>query len=109
MPWSFVLLAALASSPPASTPAARAEALTRHAMTEFDGGEFDDALADVKRAYAIEPVPGLLYNLAQCHRALHQMLMDGDGQRFVDAVAGHFELMARFVPTLDKLFSETVK
>ena len=69
MAWSLLLVAALASSP--SKPSAKAEKLTKRAIVEFNGGEFDDALADAKRAYAIDPVPGLLYNLGQIQRALH--------------------------------------
>jgi tetratricopeptide (TPR) repeat protein len=66
---SILLLAALSASPPSAT--SRAEALIRKAIVEFDGGEFDDALVHAREAYDLQPVPGLLYNLGQCHRALH--------------------------------------
>jgi len=38
---------------------------------EYNAGEFEKALKDATEAYVLEPAPGLLYNLGQCHRALH--------------------------------------
>ncbi|MHB8417541.1 MAG: tetratricopeptide repeat protein [Myxococcales bacterium] len=68
MTWSLLLLAALAQ-----TPNVRAEAkrLSRRSLVEYDGGDFAKAMADAKRAYDLAPIPDLLFNLAQCHRALH--------------------------------------
>ncbi len=54
-----------------ATGAASVEGLTRRAGVEYDRGDFGMALADVKRAYAIQPTPGLLYDLGLCQRALH--------------------------------------
>ena len=69
---TLVLLAAMAASPSSGAAAtAKAERLTKRAITEYDGGDFDQALADAKQAYAIKPAPGLLYNLGQIQRALH--------------------------------------
>ncbi len=68
---SFLLLALLTASP-SSDAVKQAEALTRRAIVEYNGGEFDQALVDAKKAYGIQPAPALLYNLGQCHRALHQ-------------------------------------
>jgi tetratricopeptide (TPR) repeat protein len=65
----LLLLALLGATPPADT--AKAEALTRRCIVEYNGGEFDDALRDAKKAYALQPAPLLLYNLGQIHRALH--------------------------------------
>ncbi len=64
---------ALAASPAAPSPAAarQARALTRRSMVEYDAGDFEKALADETRAYELDPLPALLFNLAQCHRALH--------------------------------------
>jgi hypothetical protein len=36
-------------------------------------------------------------------------LSDGDGQRFVELIASQFDLMARFVPVLDKVFRECLR
>jgi tetratricopeptide (TPR) repeat protein len=66
---SLVLLLALLSTPGEATP--EAEQLARRSIIEYNGGEFEQALADVKRAYDIQPAPGLLFDLGQCHRALH--------------------------------------
>ena len=45
----------------------RAFARARHA---YALGEFDDALSLFKEAYDAAPLPGLLFNIAQCHRNL---------------------------------------
>ncbi len=66
---SLVLLATLAAPPSDAT--SEAKQLVRRSIVEYNGGDFEKALADVKRAYDLEPAPGLLYNLGQCHRALH--------------------------------------
>jgi tetratricopeptide (TPR) repeat protein len=39
--------------------------------TEYELGNFDAALDDIAKAYRLEPRPALLFNLGQCHRALH--------------------------------------
>ncbi|MEO6952150.1 MAG: tetratricopeptide repeat protein [Polyangia bacterium] len=44
-------------------------------IAHYKMGEFEDAIADFKSAYAIEPSDVLLFNLAQAHRQL------GDGKR----------------------------
>lgn len=38
--------------------------------TAFGAGDFDEALQRYRRAYEIVPLPGLLFNIAQCHRNL---------------------------------------
>ncbi len=45
----------------------RAFARARHA---YALGEFDEALSLFKEAYDAAPLPGLLFNIAQCHRNL---------------------------------------
>ncbi len=40
-------------------------------MIEYNEGEFGYALIDAKAAYSLRPVPALLYDLGQIHRALH--------------------------------------
>lgn len=66
----FLAVALLLGAP--KSPATReAERLAKKSIVEYNVGDFEAALADVTRAYKLDPVPGLLYNLAQCHRALH--------------------------------------
>lgn len=62
----------------AGAPAAYADdATTRVAKKAFERGEklfalgkFDEALAQYQRAYDAKPLPGLLFNIGQCHRNL---------------------------------------
>jgi tetratricopeptide (TPR) repeat protein len=71
---SAPLLLALALAAPSSnvSPAAELEAkqLAHTSQLEFDLGHFEEALRDVERAYVLDPLPGLLFNLGQCHRQL---------------------------------------
>jgi hypothetical protein len=46
----------------------------------------------------------LVYDLPESRRELLGMLMEGDGQRFVDCMARHLESLARFTDVLDKAF-----
>lgn len=53
------------------------DATTRVAKKAFERGEklfalgkFDEALAQYQRAYDAKPLPGLLFNIGQCHRNL---------------------------------------
>jgi tetratricopeptide (TPR) repeat protein len=54
-----------------SGPDQQVVALFRQSTTEYELGDFDAALADIAKAYRLDPRPGLLFNLGQCHRALH--------------------------------------
>jgi tetratricopeptide (TPR) repeat protein len=66
-------LAALLLVASLGTPArdmAEARRLTKRSMREYNSGDFDRALADIKSAYDLSGLPGLLFNLGQCHRAL---------------------------------------
>ncbi len=73
----FVLLAlgmALAAAP---RPAAAEDAATRAAKRHFTKGEklfalgrFDEALVQYEKAFEAKPLPGFLFNIAQCHRNL---------------------------------------
>ncbi len=68
-----VLLAlALASPQTEVSPGAVQEAreLAHRSQLEYDLGNAEDALRDIKRAYLLDPRPGLLFNLGQCQRKL---------------------------------------
>jgi tetratricopeptide (TPR) repeat protein len=51
--------------------AREAERLVKQSIVEYNVGDFDAALADVTKAYKLRPAPALLFNIGQCHRALH--------------------------------------
>lgn len=48
----------------------QARAAAQVAKGEYERGEFASALASFEKAYALKAVPGLLFNIAQCHRQL---------------------------------------
>ncbi len=48
----------------------RAQALYAEGETAYAGGNFESALASFNAAYELIPVPGLLFNIGQCHRKL---------------------------------------
>jgi tetratricopeptide (TPR) repeat protein len=62
------LAVALALANPGATAGARS--LAEQSIIEYEAGDFDKALADAQRAYELDPIPGILFNLGQCHRAL---------------------------------------
>jgi hypothetical protein len=49
---------------------AAARAHFKRAEAAFNLGKFDDALAAYQAAYETKPLPGFLFNIAQCHRNL---------------------------------------
>jgi hypothetical protein len=50
---------------------------------------------------------GLLYFPSPSKHELLGLLADGDGEKFVERFVTLFDLMARFVPALDKLFQSS--
>ncbi len=42
----------------------------RRSIFEYDTGKYAKALADIERAYELDPLPALLFNVGQCLRAL---------------------------------------
>src|SRR5437899_3114539 len=42
----------------------------KSAQTAYDLGQFDEALNHFSEGYRLDPLPGILFNLAQCHRQL---------------------------------------
>ncbi|HUB07054.1 MAG TPA: tetratricopeptide repeat protein [Myxococcales bacterium] len=65
-------LLALTLAQPRVSPAAEREAkeLARRSQLEFDLDHAAAALRDIERAYLLDPLPGFLFNLGQCHRKL---------------------------------------
>jgi tetratricopeptide (TPR) repeat protein len=59
---------------PAADPDAKAKASAKALAADADRhyklGRFEEALAAFEKAYETFPAPGLLFNIAQCHRAL---------------------------------------
>jgi len=45
-----------------------ARALFQRAEMSFNLGKFAEALADYQAAYQVKPLPGFLFNIAQCYR-----------------------------------------
>jgi hypothetical protein len=48
----------------------------------------------------------LWYTLPQERKELRSMIVDGDGQKFVDCLVSHFRVFAKFIPVLDAVFPE---
>jgi tetratricopeptide (TPR) repeat protein len=63
-----VALAAHGQKKPSDEQAARA--LFTDGQKAYDLGEFDRALTLYSDAYKLKPLPGFLFNIAQCHRQL---------------------------------------
>lgn len=55
-----------------------------------------------------EPDDVLLYLPVPSKTEILGALVDGDGQRFVELFVAQFDMMARFVPVLDKVFRDCV-
>ncbi len=75
---SLYVLLALASTAPgaeaaasATSPDGKAATLAHRSIAEYNGGDFEQALVDMKRAYTLHPGADLLFDLAQCQRAMH--------------------------------------
>ncbi len=48
----------------------RAREQFRAGQSAYSSGEYEKALSAFSEAYGLQPVPGLLFNIAQCHRKL---------------------------------------
>ena len=64
-----LFLAVLLSVSPSAH--AEAERLAKQSITDYNVGDFKAALEEATRAYKLDPIPAILYNLGQVHRALH--------------------------------------
>lgn len=70
---ALVALGASFAAAPAYADDADARAAKKHfqqGQKLFDLGRFDEALGEYEAAYEAKPLPGFLYNIAQCHRNL---------------------------------------
>ncbi len=56
------------SDAPTADKKAEAKALYEQGLSHYNLGEFDEAIKAFRAAYAIEPAPGLLFNIAQSFR-----------------------------------------
>lgn len=69
----IVAVGALLAASPARAEDADTKAAKKHFQKGeklFNLGKFDDALVEYEAAYERKPLPGFLYNIAQCHRNL---------------------------------------
>jgi len=72
--WALVLLfvlllgGAARAAGPSVDDEKQARNLYERAEKNFDVGKFADALADYQSAYEAKPLPGFLFNIAQCYR-----------------------------------------
>ena len=71
----------------------------------FDAGDFSTALAQYNKAYALLPLPGLLFNIGQCYRNLNR------SQEAINAFKIYLEESpdARNRPAVEKLIQELKK
>ncbi len=101
MPASLVIIlaAALAVSPAA---AREARGLVERSLREYDVGEIAKALQDARAAYLLDPLPALLFNLGQCHRALGEW---EEAERLYRAYLRHVP-GAKNRPLVEKLIAE---
>ncbi len=64
------LLLALALHAAPASPTDEAKALFKDGETAYNLGQFDVALQKYSDAYKLKPLPGFLFNIAQCHKQL---------------------------------------
>src|SRR4051812_8016102 len=51
----------------------QARQVNNEAQVEYELGHFQRSLELYEKAYKLRPIPGLLFNVAQCHRKLGQL------------------------------------
>jgi hypothetical protein len=67
---AFVMAAAISLPATAEADTKAARAHFQRAEAAYNLGKFHEALAGYEAAYQAKPLPGLLFNIAQCHRNL---------------------------------------
>jgi tetratricopeptide (TPR) repeat protein len=85
---AFAMLASFIEPPPAAAEPAPASAIYRQAVIDYRLGRFASAVAGFEQAYALDPDPMLLFNVAQARRHLAEQ--NGDAAE-VDRAAVCYE------------------
>jgi hypothetical protein len=86
--------AAQGADAPAAPPNVRA--LVSQAATQYGAGDFAGAAATLEKAYALQPAPRLLYNLARAHdKAGDWQEAYEDYRRYVDGPGAEPDLVTR--------------
>jgi tetratricopeptide (TPR) repeat protein len=69
---SLILIMTAGVGAPADSPASdqEARALFRRGELNFYAGNYQEALGNYQRAYQVKPLPGFVFNIAQCYRNL---------------------------------------
>jgi len=69
---TLLLLGGLSALPAAARDPAetRAREHFRAGQQAYEAGKYDEALKSFSEAYGLHPMPGLLFNIGQCHRKL---------------------------------------
>jgi tetratricopeptide (TPR) repeat protein len=71
--WGVCAVLAVSSAVQAKDPKdEEARALLQQGRKDYDLGRFKEALESYSKAYELKPLPDFLFNMAQCHRQLHQ-------------------------------------
>lgn len=95
----FAASPAWSQSAEAASPEAEVEQARKHfsqGLKLYKDGDFDAALVQFERAYAIKSNFKVLYNIAQCHFELHQYVEARDAlSRYVKDGEGNIELERR--------------
>ncbi len=65
-----ILLLQLVAMPPPAPSTAEAARLVHDSINDFELGAFEKALHEAEEAYRLAPLPQILFNIGQCHKAL---------------------------------------
>src|SRR5262245_39858135 len=79
--------AARGDAPDAGSREKQARELFARGQTHYSLGEYEQAVADFRRAYELTAAPGLLFNIAQAHR------LNGDCKQALE-IYRHFVRLA---------------
>jgi tetratricopeptide (TPR) repeat protein len=66
------LIAVVLCAPAPSAAVRKADKLVQEATVDYNASDFDAALRKLTEAYKLKSDPALLFDIAQCYRALHQ-------------------------------------
>ena len=109
--WSaFILLVGLSGGPTeaqAQTEERTFDELVSEALDHYKEEDFEAAIDDFEAAYAMDPRPELVYNIARSHeRALHHAEAIAAYQRFIDLPGTTAALRAKALASLTSLLEE---